>query len=397
MSELTSTNWSETAGSNNQPTPNGWPEGQPPSTINDCAREMMSALKRWWNRDHASANVTVGGTANAITLAYSQPPAALVQGEKFAFKASAKNTGPVTVQVGTLAATNLYKPSPTGPIPLTGGEISVGQTIETVYDGTQFVLMSGLAAPVIDVSYLGRLPTIANNTGTPATNIDILPGAALDSTGTVLMKLGSTITKVVNSSGIWTAGSGGNGLDTGARTNSTWYHVFAIRKDSDGSVDGLFSLSATAPTMPAGYTYFRWIGAIKVDASGILKLFKQVRSRFYFKDTQQDQLGVTVNVASSSLLAVSAPPGIQTEVLFRATINASTSAGIFFTSPDENDQTTGASGLEDLVVTSSGASTFAAGRFSVRTDTLGNIRARAVTSSVLLWTGIYGWDAPNLV
>lgn len=38
-------NWSETAASNNATPPYGWPEGQAPSTVNDCARQMMSDLR----------------------------------------------------------------------------------------------------------------------------------------------------------------------------------------------------------------------------------------------------------------------------------------------------------------------------------------------------------------
>jgi len=37
--------WSTTAGNNNTTPPDGWPEGQAPSTVNDCAREMMAAIK----------------------------------------------------------------------------------------------------------------------------------------------------------------------------------------------------------------------------------------------------------------------------------------------------------------------------------------------------------------
>lgn len=37
--------WSTAAGSNNQAVPDGWPEGQLPSTVNDCAREMMAAIR----------------------------------------------------------------------------------------------------------------------------------------------------------------------------------------------------------------------------------------------------------------------------------------------------------------------------------------------------------------
>lgn len=37
-------NWSTTAASNSNTPPDGWPEGQAPSTVNDCAREMMAQI-----------------------------------------------------------------------------------------------------------------------------------------------------------------------------------------------------------------------------------------------------------------------------------------------------------------------------------------------------------------
>lgn len=37
--------WSTTAANNNSTPPDGWPEGQAPSTVNDCAREMMAQVK----------------------------------------------------------------------------------------------------------------------------------------------------------------------------------------------------------------------------------------------------------------------------------------------------------------------------------------------------------------
>ena len=41
--------WSTTAANNNAATPDGWPEGQAPSTVNDCAREMMAGIKTYVN------------------------------------------------------------------------------------------------------------------------------------------------------------------------------------------------------------------------------------------------------------------------------------------------------------------------------------------------------------
>lgn len=40
--------YSKTAASNNSSPPNGWPEGQAPSTVNDCARQMMAAIRTWY-------------------------------------------------------------------------------------------------------------------------------------------------------------------------------------------------------------------------------------------------------------------------------------------------------------------------------------------------------------
>jgi hypothetical protein len=56
-----------------------------------------------------------------------------------------------------------------------------------------------------------------------------------------------------------------NSLDTGAWAFSTWYNVFVIYNGTTSAL--LFSLSATAPTLPSGYTYFARIGAIKTQSA----------------------------------------------------------------------------------------------------------------------------------
>src|SRR5262249_24273172 len=45
-----------------------------------------------------------------------------------------------------------------------------------------------------------------------------------------------------------------------------WYNVFLIYNGS--VVSGLFSLSATAPTLPTGYTHFARLGAFQTDTVG---------------------------------------------------------------------------------------------------------------------------------
>jgi hypothetical protein len=65
-----------------------------------------------------------------------------------------------------------------------------------------------------------------------------------------------------------TGTTGANALDTGTVAASTWYAVWAIYNET--TVAGLLSLSATAPTMPSGYTHKGRIGWVRTDASSNL-------------------------------------------------------------------------------------------------------------------------------
>ncbi len=59
--------------------------------------------------------------------------------------------------------------------------------------------------------------------------------------------------------------SGLGGLDSGTSASNTWYYVWII---SNGvAVYPLVSLSSTAPTMPAGYTYKARVGAVRTDST----------------------------------------------------------------------------------------------------------------------------------
>jgi hypothetical protein len=70
--------WSTAAASNNASPPDGWPEGQAPSTVNNCARENMAATKRWYidaqwtDFDHTPTFLTTGSfsLAGDLTTTY---------------------------------------------------------------------------------------------------------------------------------------------------------------------------------------------------------------------------------------------------------------------------------------------------------------------------------------
>lgn len=60
----------------------------------------------------------------------------------------------------------------------------------------------------------------------------------------------SAFSKTVNS-----AASGAGGLDTGSIANATFYYIYAIFNPSTNTQNILMSASATAPTLPSGYTF----------------------------------------------------------------------------------------------------------------------------------------------
>lgn len=61
--------------------------------------------------------------------------------------------------------------------------------------------------------------------------------------------------------------SGAGGLDTGSEASSTWYYFYIIYNSTSSTVNGLFSLSATSPTLPTDYDYFRVVGAVRNNGS----------------------------------------------------------------------------------------------------------------------------------
>jgi len=139
MAEIQTSTWSEAASSNNASPPDGFPEGQTAASLNNCARELMAAVKREWNRSHYT--IDAGGTADAITLAYTTAPPAYVKGMRFQFGYIGPNTtGSVTVDVNGLGAKNLVMATTAGIPP---GILANG-VIEIVYDGTEFRLCAPL-------------------------------------------------------------------------------------------------------------------------------------------------------------------------------------------------------------------------------------------------------------
>ncbi|MEN6629809.1 MAG: hypothetical protein ABFC42_09200 [Sulfuricella sp.] len=84
----------------------------------------------------------------------------------------------------------------------------------------------------------------------------------------IIVENSSNAYKTLRSVALTVAGTanGANGLDTGSLATNTWYSLWVIHNGT--TTAGLLSLSATAPTMPGGYTHKARVGWIRADASG---------------------------------------------------------------------------------------------------------------------------------
>lgn len=179
---------------------------------------------------------------------------------------------------------------------------------------------------------------LSNNATT--TKLDVAAGRCRDSTDVIDIYLNTPVTAgLIQTSGSWAAGNTQNKLDAGVRANNTWYHVFAIRRDSDGNGDFIFSLSSTSPTLPLGYTKFRRIGAVRTDGSGNIIPFYQIDSEFYWVTPILDMSNGTFSIANRTLYTLSTPTGVRCKASFNIQAGiAGRSNTIYVTTPDAADQ-----------------------------------------------------------
>jgi hypothetical protein len=106
--------------------------------------------------------------------------------------------------------------------------------------------------------------TITNNSGTPNTNIDVTAASGVVLNGTVPF-YASTISFTINTT-TGTVTSTANGMDGEARPTSGWVYLYMISNGT--AMAGLGSTSASAPTLPAGYAYSAYMGAMRTDSAG---------------------------------------------------------------------------------------------------------------------------------
>ncbi len=243
--------------------------------------------------------------------------------------------------------------------------------------------------------------TYANNSGDATNDIDIAVGGAMDTTGAYWMTLVSALTK--QSDAAWAVGSAAGGLDTGAVGNSDYYTWLIARSDT-GVVDVLFSLSSTAPTMPANYDFKRLIGWFK-RVGGTIVAFHTYETEGGGLELSWD--APTIDVSLSNTLttarrtdAVKVPLNFSTIAIIDAVItDASASAIVWIGCPDQTDAAPGVTGAA-AILANIHSTTVKSGvqRRYVRTSAAGLIASRADLATVdeyVVSTAGFRWARRN--
>lgn len=310
------------------------------------------------------------------------------------------------VASGTLAASNLSGTN-TGDQTSVSGNAGTATALATAralngvnFDGTADItvptLVSSVNAGVLR-GYIDGLITSRAST----TTVTVAAGAARDSTDAHCIYLSAATTKTLQSSGSWAAGTGNNGLDTGARANSTWYHVWAISQAAGASPDVLFSTSATTPTMPSGYTLKRRIGSIRTDGSGNILAYFQYGDQFLWNTPVAD-ISATNPGTSAVTRTLTLPTGVKVEALLSVGFSAGSvgenPAYLYISSLDVADVSPNVSGaLTWAAYSASAVVNNSGGQARVWTNTSAQVRSRVLLSSTNtnLHINTNGWIDPR--
>lgn len=134
--------YSETDASNNTTTNPGWPENMAPSRVNDAARALQGALKRFWDR--IGGTIASTGSGNAYTITYSVSPTTYGNGETFTFKPNFTNYGAASLNINAVGWKSIVKPSTNGLIAVAASDIGSGNHLSVQFNQTadQFVIVS---------------------------------------------------------------------------------------------------------------------------------------------------------------------------------------------------------------------------------------------------------------
>lgn len=101
---------------------------------------------------------------------------------------------------------------------------------------------------------------------------------------------------------------GAGGLDTGVIAENAWYYIHVVYNPTSKTYAGLLSLSATAPSLPAGYTQWARVGAAYSLASSFRSSSKNGRYVLWGVGSTMTPVVLVSNSYSTTLVSFSTLP-----------------------------------------------------------------------------------------
>jgi hypothetical protein len=334
--------------------------------------------------DAATARATLGAAADVDNLF-------VVKGsgdatKKLAFEVDGITTG--TTRTLTPPNANLTLPNVTAAGDLT---IASGSGVLTnLAVGSAGTIPMSRSASSLKLAYVSALSkaisgcTYANAAGDVVNDLDIAACNAMDATGAYWITV-PALTKQLDVN--WAVGNNAGGLDTGAIGNSDYY-LWAIARSDTGVTDYLYSLSSTAPTMPANYDFKRLIGWFK-RVGGTIVLFTTYETEGGGLELLWSSPTLDINLANTLTTArrtdaVKVPLNFSVVAFLNIRMTDAAALTAIVYCPDQADLVPSAT-IAPVGNIGDGISGNEATLMRVRTSSTGTIAARATTATIDLY------------
>lgn len=234
-------------------------------------------------QNKAGVYATVGGTANAITLAHTFPRTAHTDGAEITFKATADNSSSVTVAVDAIAGTKALQKMVAGvATALATGDIKNGVVYTARYDGTRYQLVTGGASvsvteqvftgsgtytPTSGMKYCQVIATGGGGGGGGVQNTDAIEAGGGGGAGGTSIKVFTAAT--IGASQVVTIGAAGTAGTTGGTTGGTGgTTTFGALLTGNGGAGGSGSQAAAAARGDGGNGGTATTGTINLTGGG---------------------------------------------------------------------------------------------------------------------------------
>ena len=217
------------------------------------------------------------------------------------FAAQATSSSPVTISVAGIGARNVYKNQ--GATLIGANDFAAGGAYYVIFNPALNGGAGGwvVVNPPVAQGTGGQVQGTAKNltcgsanAGTPNSQYLIICDAICVSDGVsnyfTALAVNVTANALVN---------GANGLDVGVFAATTWYYGFVIYNPTTQTIAALLSTSATAPTLPTGYTMWARVGADITDGSThFLRSIQNGKNQQYLVGTNP---ALVPNIANGAL------------------------------------------------------------------------------------------------